>query len=194
MLSLRAAVPEDARAIGELQVRSRRVAFRSLLPDEYLDHLRPETVSRHYFFEILLAGNEVRTVALHDGRVAGFASKGACREDFDLGELYAIYVDPGHWSKGLGRALISESRASLLGQGFGEAVLWVLEDNQRARRFYELDGWSVDGARRVERFGSVEAAEVRYRRRLAEVRHRRPLADAADDGRGSPGDGKPGRM
>ena len=32
--------------------------------------------------------------------------------------------------------------------GSGDAVLWVLDDNPRARRFYEREGWTLDGERR----------------------------------------------
>jgi RimJ/RimL family protein N-acetyltransferase len=42
----------------------------------------------------------------------------------------------------------------------------VLEDNPRARRFYELAGWRVDGtARPIEVLG-VEVPEVRYEKSL----------------------------
>jgi hypothetical protein len=42
------------------------------------------------------------------------------------------------------------------------AILWVLDDNPRARRFYELAGWAADGtAREIELFG-FRFPEVRY--------------------------------
>jgi ribosomal protein S18 acetylase RimI-like enzyme len=78
----------------------------------------------------------------------------------------ALHVDPGRWGRGLGRALITEARARLASRGFQEACLWVLADNERARRFYEIDGWSPDGARRMDGFGGVSVEEVRYGRRL----------------------------
>jgi hypothetical protein len=39
----------------------------------------------------------------------------------------------------------------------------VLEDNPRARRFYELAGWSVDGAVKQDEFLETLVREVRYR-------------------------------
>jgi hypothetical protein len=41
-----------------------------------------------------------------------------------------------------------------------DAYLWVVEANARARRFYEREGWSADGAMRASSFGSTE---LRYR-------------------------------
>lgn len=44
-----------------------------------------------------------------------------------------------------------------------DAVLWVLEANDRARTFYGRGGWSVDGATKIERRQEAELREVRYR-------------------------------
>ena len=47
-----------------------------------------------------------------------------------------------------------------------EATLWVLEDNPRARRFYEAAGWEFDGGREIFSRGGVDAWEIRYHKRL----------------------------
>jgi hypothetical protein len=45
-------------------------------------------------------------------------------------------------------------------------MLWVLEDNPRARRFYEAGGWSTDGTiRPIEIFG-IDVPEIRYTKTL----------------------------
>ena len=106
-------------------------------------------------------------VAEARGRTLGFASLGPSRDEHGVGELYAIYVDPDEWSRGAGRALIARGGGRASPRSTREATLWVLEDNPRARRFYEAAGWRADGARqRIERLG-VSPAEVRYRKRLA---------------------------
>ena len=50
-----------------------------------------------------------------------------------------------------------------LRERFREAVLWVLDDNLRARRFYEKHGWRLDGASKHDVHLGVEVAEIRYR-------------------------------
>ena len=79
--------------------------------------------------------------------------------------MYAIYVDPAAWSTGAGRALMEHAEAELIAS-YDEATLWVLDDNPRARRFYELAGWETDGERKAEERWGVRAPEVRYRKRL----------------------------
>jgi hypothetical protein len=56
---------------------------------------------------------------------------------------------------------------ALAGFGFGEATLWVLDANERARRFYEAGGWSTDGAAKIDDSHGFPIVEVRYRRALA---------------------------
>jgi ribosomal protein S18 acetylase RimI-like enzyme len=53
--------------------------------------------------------------------------------------------------------------AALRASGFETASLWVLEDNPRAQRFYEREGWQRDGGRREEELLGVQTTEIRYR-------------------------------
>ena len=88
-------------------------------------------------------------------------SVGPSRELDGEGELYAIYVYPEAWGSGAGPQLMREARAWLT-ERFPGAILWVLEDNPRARGFYEREGWTAD-AHRIDVVAGVEVPEVRYR-------------------------------
>ena len=79
----------------------------------------------------------------------------------DARELWAIYVDPQRWGIGIGRLLMATARDRLYQDGAREALLWVLAGNNRARRFYQLDGWNCDGFRRTEVIGGVTTEELR---------------------------------
>jgi GNAT superfamily N-acetyltransferase len=109
-------------------------------------------------------------VADGDGSLLGFAAFGPARdEDQDpgqTGEVMAIYVLPGAWGQGWGRRLMAAAVTSLAGSGFGRAVLWVLDANERARRFYRAAGWAPDGAARRDTIGGAQVTEVRYRKDL----------------------------
>ncbi len=92
----------------------------------------------------------------------GFASCGASRDATGEGELYAIYVLPEAWGSSAGRALLAAALEAMRTGGFATASLWVLDDNPRARRFYEREGWEHDGGRREEEILDVQISEVRY--------------------------------
>lgn len=169
---LRSAEPEDAMAVARVHVRSWRAAYRSLLPDEYLDGLHAEDRAQVYDFTNSDPSKPQTIVALDAGLIRGFASvmpyRGADLKEF--GELCALYVDPEYWGRGLGAALISAARARLFACGFAYAALWVLEGNVRAHRFYRMDGWIPEGERRVDTVWGAVVHESRYRRGL-ENRH-----------------------
>ncbi len=83
----------------------------------------------------------------------------------DVGELYALYVTPAWWSAGAGRALMASALAALRDDRYLRAVLWVLADNARARRFYTRAGFAPDGATNILA-GLGGVLEVRYARSL----------------------------
>jgi ribosomal protein S18 acetylase RimI-like enzyme len=86
------------------------------------------------------------------GPVVGFVTFGPSRDrdTVGMGEIYALYVDPGRYEAGVGRLLMAHARWRLKEQGFEAAVLWVLQGNERAASFYEREGWKPDGATREE--------------------------------------------
>jgi GNAT superfamily N-acetyltransferase len=167
-IEIRDARPQDAHAVADVHVRSWQAAYRGLLPEAYLEGLRPEERAARYQFG-QLDRSEPATLLASDagGRILGFATTAPARDaDLEGGELCALYVDPEIWGAGVGRALIGAARGRLLGEGFGEACLWVLAGNVSAERFYRADGWSADGTGRQEELGGVTVEELRYRRRL----------------------------
>lgn len=164
-VSLRSAETGDARGIASVHVDTWRTAYVGIIPAEVLDALSLDHRAAKWKETLagLGAGERVE-VADEGGRVLGFAFTGACRDEdaFGLGELYAIYVAPSHWGTGVGPDLLASARRALVEAGHDRAVLWVLEDNKRARSFYERDGWALDGA--VKSYGEGGGVRaVRYR-------------------------------
>jgi GNAT superfamily N-acetyltransferase len=167
-MEVRLATGADANGLARVQERTWQVAYRHVFPAGELDRggfIQPERWRAR--IERPPAG-WTTFVAVHDGLVTGFASVGPSRDERGIGELYAIYVDPEQWSTGTGKALIERCEEQLR-DSFAEATLWVLEDNPRARSFYERGGWSPDGERKSEERWGVRAPELRYRKTLRGV-------------------------
>lgn len=150
---IRPATPEDAEATARIHVSSWAAAY-TLGGPSYEQRLDLHRRSPPSF------------VAEVDGRIAGFVGVGASRDPDADGELYVIYVDPAHWRTGIGRELIRAGEARMRELGYHRVVLWVLDENPRARRFYEAAGWQVDGFRRPIEFLGQKVPEVRYAKRL----------------------------
>ena len=155
-------------AVARVHVRAWQVAYRGLMPEDYLDALKPQERAQRYDFTGLDPGKPRTIVAVEADRVLGFATIAPAR-DADAagrGELCALYVEPECWARGLGRALASAARGELSRLGFTKAVLWVLADNARAQRFYRADGWTPDALQRAQQVWSVSVTTVRYSREL----------------------------
>jgi ribosomal protein S18 acetylase RimI-like enzyme len=164
--SIRAARVEDAAVTAAIRVRGWQAAYRRQLPDELLDTLSMDRDTIRFADHIghLPADRRVWVAEL-EGDVVGFASTGPSRDpDTDgTGEVYAIYVRPDRYSRGIGTMLLDHAVADLASRGYREAVLWTLETNTSAQRFYERAGWRPDGAEKADRMDEFELREVRYR-------------------------------
>jgi ribosomal protein S18 acetylase RimI-like enzyme len=160
----------DTSTVGEVHVRAWQAAYRGVMPDGYLNGLRPEDRAEMWRSGIEANWPGQRDVITVDGHVAGFAAYGAERESDDPtgGELYAINVHPDYWRRGLGRQLIRHATGELSRLGFATAVLWVEASNDRARRFYEVEGWRFDGTERTDTVEGAAVDEVRYGRELGD--------------------------
>jgi GNAT superfamily N-acetyltransferase len=167
-MEIRLAEPDDAFAVAKVHIRSWQVAYRDLLPSHYLDQLCPEDRAHRYDFANTDAHAPQTILAVEGSRILGFATTSPSRHgDLEYqGELCALYVDPEFWGKQIGRVLVSAARARLVTSGFREALLWVLDGNARAERFYQNDGWVPDEAQRSDMVWGVTVDEVRYVRAL----------------------------
>lgn len=98
-------------------------------------------------------------VAERDGVIVGM---GVVRDPAgEAGEVRDLYVAPAAWGSGVASALLHGLAGWLWDRGAGSAGLWVGADNARARRFYEREGWALDGEERISELGPTE---VHYRR------------------------------
>jgi GNAT superfamily N-acetyltransferase len=108
------------------------------------------------------------------GTVVGFAATGpplvpVDRADPSLGDLYALYLHPDVWRRGVGSRLHAAALDGLRSAGFTHSGLWVLATNERALRFYIHLGWTDTGRSQIDSGpGGVELHERRLHRDLSD--------------------------
>jgi GNAT superfamily N-acetyltransferase len=165
-MEIRAAIAEDIGAIARIHVACWQTAYRGILPDETLDALRVE--QREELWRRWIAGPGVHAlVAERDGRIIGFTrlcpSRPLENPPDASAEVTHLYVDPAIQARGTGRALLERVLAIARASGYRTLILWVLEENRNARRFYERLGLSPDGARHTDpAYLGNDAVELRY--------------------------------
>ncbi len=150
-LELRSATLADALGMAQVKVDGWRAAYAEILPRAFLDSLSVEG-ERAQWESGLSQYPATFRVAVQQQRVIGYVVSGAAVESSDPGEgeLFALYVSPEHWGGGVGRRLMDQGVADLRSAGFTTAVIWVFEENQRTRAFYERYGFALKPERRTE--------------------------------------------
>jgi ribosomal protein S18 acetylase RimI-like enzyme len=166
MLRIRKMTEADIEAVATVRVHGWQFAYAGLMPQPYLDAMSAEDNAARLREDIARGRGSVENiVAEGNGAVVGWACTGPCRDEdagSGDGELYALYVLPEHLSTGVGRALLEEAVAQAASRGWPRLRLWVLKDNVRARRFYEIAGFEPDGGEESFEVGGVRVPEVRY--------------------------------
>jgi GNAT superfamily N-acetyltransferase len=160
-VAVRRAQAGDAAALGEIHVRTWQSAYEHVFGAERLARMSAARRTEQWR-RWLAEGVDAWVFEEEDGSVVGFVWVGDSREAEGEGELFAIYVLPDSWGSGAGRELMAVGRDALRA-AYPTSILWVLEDNPRARRFYEREGWELDGGRKEDELLGTTVVEVRYR-------------------------------
>lgn len=171
-LTIRDAGPDDAESIAAIHIASWQATYRGSMPDTYLDSLSIDQRLLMWNQILASASAPIRVwVAVIDNEIVGFCSVGPppsqADDTGDPFELYTIYLRPGRERQGIGSTLMECAEREMVRMGVTMAELWVLEGNQRARRFYEASGWKSDGVEKLDQVFGQSVREVRYSKRLA---------------------------
>ena len=169
-LTIQPVLPEDAYAYTLTHIACWQSAYQGIIPDEYLAHMPEETEQR---VERLKQSIEEGTdgfsyyYAQLDGKMVGrlILNKSRDEDKPDAGEITAIYLLQDYWDKGYGREMMDYAMAQFEEMGYCEVILWVQEENQKARRFYEKCGFAFDGTKKEITIGKPLVV-TRYIRNL----------------------------
>ena len=108
-----------------------------------------------------------RAFVAHDADVVvGVVLAGPDPIQRHVGHLARLYVTPDRWERGIGTVLYFAATDHLRAAGFQDATLWVLEHNDRARRWYERLGWRSTGERKPV-YPPASIDDLRYHTLLA---------------------------
>ena len=151
--------------MARVHVDTWRTTYSGIMSADYLAGLSYEV--RESRWNDTLSANQPATsnfvAETGEGEIIGFASGGPERQGDPtyLGEIYAIYLLQDHQRRSVGRRLAMAVTRQLLRDGFVSMLVWVLEDNHPACRFYESLGGKQVG-RQTTTIGRADLVEVSY--------------------------------
>lgn len=168
-INIRKADSANAGTFAEILCKSWQSAYSGIIPKDILAKFTDVETRRKSLEKWMSGGEAGYLLAYCDDTPCGACCIGVSR-DSDLpesGEIVAIYLLEEYWGRGIGRALMREALVELEAMGLARAILWVLERNARARRFYEKCGLSPDGMSKNSGLG--DETEIRYSADISSV-------------------------
>ncbi len=159
-MEIRYITPTDDRmAISEIYEESWKYAYKGIIPQDFLN-----SIPKGRWLSNLDNPTWKTLICVDDGRIMGTSS--FCRSRFeqfhDWGEIISIYLLPDYMGKGFGKTLMKFAISELKMQGYENIFLWVLEENIRARRFYEKIGFLPTDVFLDDNIGGKDLREIRY--------------------------------
>jgi len=140
---IRKARADEGPILAEVQERASVAALAHIFPPDQYPYPR-EAVHARWAAAVAEADTGTLIALSYDEPVGA-----AC---VTFGWLEGLYVVPERWGTGLADAIHHQALLLVVGLGSVSCQLWVLEDNARARRFYERHGWRENGETRVVEF------------------------------------------
>ena len=163
-VKIRKAIPGDEQVLAYIQTESWKAAFVDILSPEELERCTNLQKAEQMYHSVLRREGCNMAIEFVDGKPHCIAAWGKNRCDLGdtVGELICIHSLQNNWAKGYGSAMMEYVLAQLQQAQYESVILWVFEDNTRARKFYEKHGFELTGQKKP----ANGIAELMYKKRL----------------------------
>jgi ribosomal protein S18 acetylase RimI-like enzyme len=165
-ITIRFAVPADAPDMAEAHMRSWEVAYKDIIPQEYI---RERNATRPAMWEKTLAeGQYPHRVIQQNGKTVGNMCVAPPQDD-DLDdnyyEMHCIFLHPDYFRQGIGTKAMAFAFDIARNLGKKVMTVWVFAENISSIKFYEKCGFEPDGKTKILHFGKPLTA-IRMKREL----------------------------
>lgn len=145
--------------ISSVYEQSWKFSYKDIIPQKYLD-----SIPSGQWCDSLDNPDRYTLVMLVRKKIIGTSSycKSRFKEYKCWGEIISIYFLPEYIGKGYGKCLLKQVIIELKLMGFKKVFLWVLEDNYRARCFYEKFGFKYSAEYIDNVIGGKQLRELQY--------------------------------
>lgn len=158
---IRLAAFDDAKYCADIHAKSWSFAYNGIVPKSIID---TQNARCPMIWDKMLTNNtNSHYVIVLNSIIIGFLTIADSR-DADLKEhfyeIIGLYLDPVYIGVGYGKQAMDWIKKEIKSRGYEKISLWVLEENNRARSFYEKSGFVADGT--IKPSGLANAREIRY--------------------------------
>lgn len=164
---IRQATPDDAFGMAKVHVQGWRESYKDIVARTYLDSLSVPDRTASWGRFLAMDNSILHLVACTEkGGIIGFCGAGPIRKESAVrhkaaGEVYAIYLLDAYKNQGLGTLLWDTAVDYLHTHHLTPYIVWALEKNMPARRFYEKKD-AVQVAQKGCIIGGISYNEIGY--------------------------------
>ena len=150
----------DEKILAYIQTESWKKAFAGILSSEELERYTDIHKAEAMYARVLENPASRGVLLTVDRKPHCLALWGKSRENDmpDYAELICIHSLQENWGRGYGSVVMNHVLDQLQKEGYKKVMLWVFEENTRARKFYEKHGFVLIS--KTKQFGN--AVEVMY--------------------------------
>jgi GNAT superfamily N-acetyltransferase len=131
-MRIRRAAPSDQSSLVELQRTASLTAYQHIFPPDQFAF--PLAATEEHWQRVLASDGVEVLIAEVSGTTVGVIA-------VQDSEVHSLFVDPPRWRNGIGSRLLTAAVRRIASRGERTAHLWVMRDNEPARRFYQHHGW-----------------------------------------------------
>lgn len=142
-IEIRKARKGDENTLAYIQTQSWKAGFADILDEEILSQCTDmEKITAMYtsLLDTDRANGYILSVE-HTPHCMAWWAQARGTEFAGKAELICIHSLPDNWHKGYGRRMMDCILKDIQKEGYTQVVLWVFQDNTRARCFYESQGF-----------------------------------------------------
>jgi ribosomal protein S18 acetylase RimI-like enzyme len=165
-INIRKAIPEDAYNFTVCVISSWQSAYKNIVPKEYLEKMLVEKEKRveKYKNDIKNSGDRGYYCVMYAERMVGIIVINIEHNEdkSSIGEIWAIYLIEEFCGKNYGKILLDFAISELKRMEQKEIVLWVFEENYRARHFYAKNNFSYNGIKREVDWYGKPLVQLQY--------------------------------
>lgn len=166
-IKVRYATIDDVNMLADIHSKSLQSAFKGIVSDEVLHNSFSYARRRKGFHRELSINNPENMIAFIENHPFGLLTFGDSRYtqgEEDTIELWRIYLIPQYWGMGYAKEMLDWGINEIKALGYKRIILWVLEENVRARKFYEKYGFYHEGKKIID--SSTNLNELLYVKHL----------------------------
>ena len=164
--SIEKAQLKDAPTLAYIQTESWKVGFKDILSPDALEKSCDLSRVTSMYKKLLEQNIGFGYILKINGKPHCIAYWNSSREKdmSDYAELLCIHSLPNQWRKGFGSKMMEAVLQDMADAGYSKVMLWVFEQNKRARGFYETLGFTINGREKP----NIEPKEICYEKFINE--------------------------